>query len=465
MFTFHRKSQSKNIDSGGREIGSQQTPLRGDPHLQSAATVLIVGPPWARSGTARVMQNQVEYYRSRGYSTVLICVPLHCSYTATHPDWDDIQSGILEIGADRTFFAIIDQRAFAISKYVSWARNSFRGTALDWIAFTARSARLSNRIIELLSELPIVLVHVNHVFTFDFTERLIHIVGQRLRSAPIILETHDIQANALDDRGEINPWSHRRDSPKALLGSEMARLKKTKVLIHVSTDDYDFFKGCLPEKHHVLVLPTINELFVSEIGGSSPSLCDSIDLLFVGHSTAFNAAAMEWFFEEVWPLLVRQQYTLKIIGSVEWWIRKERPRLYDTYRSYFVGPVEKLAPIYRAARCVFAPMISGTGISMKTIEAFALGKPFVGTSKAFRGMPMDVLEESGIRAHDSPQDFANAIEEALSQGNAAAACSHAVYRKLFSNRASSSARDEALRLAAVSPAFSDVKMATTSGSV
>jgi hypothetical protein len=46
----------------------------------------------------------------------------------------------------------------------------------------------------------------------------------------------------------------------------------------------------------------------------------------------------------------------------------------------------------RAARCVSATMVSGTGISIKTIEALALGKPFVGTSKAYRGMPKSVFE-------------------------------------------------------------------------
>ena len=104
--------------------------------------VIIVGPPWPRSGTARVMQNQIDYYRNRGYLTVFICVPLHCSYTKTHPGWNDIKVGIRELGADYAFFAPIDNLRFVGGKYVAWARHSFRGTLLDWIVFTARSARL-----------------------------------------------------------------------------------------------------------------------------------------------------------------------------------------------------------------------------------------------------------------------------------------------------------------------------------
>ena len=91
--------------------------------------------------------------------------------------------------------------------------------------------------------------------------------------------------------------------------------------------------------------------------------------------------------------------------------------------------------------------MSGTGISIKTIEALALGKPFVGTSKAYRGMPMDRIEEAGLRAYDTPREFADGIAHALSAGHLAAAASHAAYMKLFSNQASFSSRDEALKIA------------------
>ena len=74
-----------------------------------------------------------------------------------------------------------------------------------------------------------------------------------------------------------------------------------------------------------------------------------------------------------------------------------------------MGEVADLAPYYRAARCVIAPMISGSGTSIKTIEALALGKPFVGTSKAFRGMPMEQINKAGLRENDDPESFAAAI--------------------------------------------------------
>lgn len=416
------------------------------PH-EAKSAVIIVGPPWPRSGTARVMQNQIDYYRNRGFVTVFICVPIHCSFTETHSDWESIQIGMRELGADHTFFAPIDRRRFVTSKYMAWVRHRFRGTALDWIVFTGRSAQLPDSATQFISQLPVKLVHVNHVFTLGFAQRLLRSTIRSGRRLPIILDTHDIQSNALQDRGEINPWTHRNDPLDRLLDSEIAHLKDVKVLVHVSVEDFNFFKRRLPQKQHVLALPTIDQTFASDVNVPSQSSIDPIDLLFVGQSTAPNAAAIQWFFEQVWPLIEHRGYRIKIVGGIDALVRKELPGLYQTFSSHFVGPLAELAPTYRAARCVFAPMVSGTGISIKTIEALALGKPFVGTSKAYRGMPMDQIEQSGLHAYDTPGDFANAIAQALSFESLAAEASRAAYSSLFSNQASFSSRDQALKIA------------------
>jgi len=414
--------------------------------------VVIVGAAFPRSGTASVMRNQIEFYRSRGYVTVFVCVATHCSLVETNPDWQNIRDGILELGADRTFFAPIDNRRFRILKYVTWVEHLFRGTALDWIVFTGRSARLPDDVIRSIRQLSIALIHVNHVFTLGFAQRLLRQVLRSDDPVPMILETHDIVAEFLHGRGEINPWTHGHDTVDRLLHSELSYLSKSEVLVHLSVDDFNFFKLRLPHKQHILVMPTVDETFVSEIDSAYRSSTDSVDLLFVGTSTDPNRAAIEWFFEQVWPLIADRGYGLKIVGQVDLLVRTSLPDIYQTYKSYFVGPIaiDELRSTYRAARCVFAPMVSGTGISIKTIEALALGKPFVGTSKAYRGMPMDLILQAGLEAHDSPEDFADAIVRALSQEQVAAAASRRAYSAVFSKQAAFASRDEALRLATAS---------------
>ena len=424
--------------------------------MNSSATksqaVVIVGAAFPRSGTASVMRNQIEFYRSRGYVTVFICVATHCSLVESNPDWQNIRDGIQELGADQTFFAAIDNRRFKILKYATWVEHAFRGTALDWIVFTGKSARLPDEGTHCIRQLQIACIHVNHIFTLGFAQRLLRREISSNEQVPLILETHDVLAEFLHGRGEINPWTHRSDTVDQLLQSELSYLRKSDVLVHLSVDDFNFFKRRLPEKKHVLVMPTIDETFISEINAAVRTANDCVDLLFVGTSTDPNRAALEWFFERVWPLIAHRGYVVKIVGQVDLLVRTALPRIYEAYRACFAGPIAiaELRSTYSAARCVFAPMISGTGISIKTIEALALGKPFVGTCKAYRGMPMDLILQAGLQAHDAPSDFADAIVRALSQEQLAAAASRRAYEAVFSKQAAFAARDEALRLASAS---------------
>ena len=384
---------------------------------------------------------------------MFLCVPIHCSYTEDYPEWEDIKEGMKELGADQFYCAHINQRRFVIGKYVAWVRHACRGTALDWIAFTGGSADLPGEAVRAIRSSRIVAIHVNHIYTMGFALRLLRGIVGASKRVPIIIETHDVQAHLLKERGDDNPWTHRVDDLESLLQSEFLLLQRARVLIHCSMDDFEFFKMRLVHKRHVLVLPTIDESFVSRVKTASPWR-ERIDLLFVGQSTDPNLAGMKWFFEQVWPLVTDRGYRLSIVGKIEMLVRVYLPEIYHKFSSHFVGPVTELAPYYAAARCIVAPMVSGTGISIKTVEALALGIPFVGTSKAYRGMPMDQLSLYGLKPYDTPQSFADAIAEALADEKSAAEASRSAYSALFSKSAAFVSRDEAFRIASESKAGS-----------
>ena len=183
---------------------------------------------------------------------------------------------------------------------------------------------------------------------------------------PIIVETHDVQSQLLQEKGERNPWTRRPDRLERLIKSETALLEKANILIHLSVDDSKLFQVLMPSKPQFLAFPTIDQDFVSVVNAAPPP-AETIDVLFVGDWHPPNLAAVQWFFEQVWPLIACREYNLKIVGRIGLDVRLKLPQLYDTYRSCFVGEVADLAPYYRAARCVIAPMVSGSGTSIKTI--------------------------------------------------------------------------------------------------
>jgi Glycosyl transferases group 1 len=128
-------------------------------------------------------------------------------------------------------------------------------------------------------------------------------------------------------------------------------------------------------------------------------------------------------------------------------VSRDLSHIYEKFRSCFVCRADDFVPYYRAARCVFAPIVSGPGISIKTVHSLALGQPFIGASKAFRGMPVHRVESARPRMHDDPKAFADAIVRALDPNQTAGALSRAAYDELFSLKTAFASRDEAVRIA------------------
>jgi glycosyltransferase involved in cell wall biosynthesis len=426
----------------------EQTRLvpEGENRVEQPSTVVIVGPPWPRSGAARVIENQINYYRRRGFQTVFVVVPFHRAFMRSSPIWDEINEGIQELGAHHSFAAPLEEKRYDLAKWTASLRHAFRGTALDWAYAMANSVRLPEDLLRFLHPRSVTLFHVNYVQTLGFALRLRKKLKGRGAGIPIILETHDVQSDLLQQRAEPNPWTRKPDPLRRLVRSEISLLGKAEVLIHLSADDFRFFQARMPDKPHVLAMPTIDEKYVCAVNSTAP-VKETIDLLFVGQNHAPNLAAMKWFFEQVWPLLAGKRYNLKIVGAVDVAVKESLPQLFETFRSYFVGPVADLAPYYRSARCVIAPMVSGCGTSIKTIEALALGKPFVGTRKAFRGIPIEQLQAAGVQAYDSPSGFSDAVVETLADEQRASIRSRSVYECIFSIQANFASRDEAFRSA------------------
>ena len=63
-----------------------------------------------------------------------------------------------------------------------------------------------------------------------------------------------------------------------------------------------------------------------------------------------------------------------------------RRRLLLQSHPFLLGVVERVENFYDAVECVLNPMLGGTGLKIKTIEAIAFGKPVIGTRDAFEGL-------------------------------------------------------------------------------
>jgi hypothetical protein len=146
-------------------------------------------------------------------------------------------------------------------------------------------------------------------------------------------------------------------------------------------------------------------------------------VLFVGAKHRANVEGLEWFGREVYPLMAGWLPPERVViaGNVS-------DVLGDRLPFRFLGPVPDLAPLHREARLCVSPIISGTGLKSKNMDAFGASTPVVST--AFGRMGMEAADGGAQLVADSPEDFAEACrrlfeDDALCRRMSAAALEYA----------------------------------------
>lgn len=130
-------------------------------------------------------------------------------------------------------------------------------------------------------------------------------------------------------------------------------------------------------------------------------------VVFVGgYSHIPNQEGMEWFFKEVLPLLHMDSISaINIVGG-GW------PQHYQQMhpKLCFLGFVDQLQDILQGA-IVIVPILTGSGMRMKILDAAALCTPIVTTSVGVEGLDFEHQRDCLIA--DTPTDFANAINSLM----------------------------------------------------
>jgi glycosyltransferase involved in cell wall biosynthesis len=129
-------------------------------------------------------------------------------------------------------------------------------------------------------------------------------------------------------------------------------------------------------------------------------------ILFVGGSFYANCDGITWFVDNVVP---RISIKTVVVGKG---LEAMKDRLERTGNVVVVGAVDSLAPWYRDALAVIAPIFDGSGMKTKVAEALMHGKKVIGTPEAFSGYE-EVIGKVGWVC-STPQEFADAIAAAQS---------------------------------------------------
>jgi GT2 family glycosyltransferase len=134
-------------------------------------------------------------------------------------------------------------------------------------------------------------------------------------------------------------------------------------------------------------------------------------LLFVGGFRHVpNLEALQWFFEYVVPILKERQVSFHVLA-----IGVDPPPAYAFANSdgilELAGFRESIEADMQSASVFLCPILSGSGIRVKLLEAFAYGIPVVSTTIGAEGLTSE--DGAVCRLANDPKAFADAVEALL----------------------------------------------------
>ncbi|MDY6838324.1 MAG: glycosyltransferase [Thermodesulfobacteriota bacterium] len=184
------------------------------------------------------------------------------------------------------------------------------------------------------------------------------------------------------------------------LQKEKRLLAGAQLLLAIQEEDAASLKDMMPQCE-VLTVP-MPAVLKSTLANQVSGRC-----LFVGSLANHNVYGLNWLLENVWPLVLRSvpYATLHVCGTVCHTITKEAQNV------SFLGRVDDLITEYGAAQVCLVPLIVGSGLKIKLVEALSYGRVCVSTPIGVQGI-RDIQDKAVVVA-DSAQSFAMAVQRIL----------------------------------------------------
>ncbi|PXY40737.1 glycosyl transferase group 1 [Flavobacterium cheongpyeongense] len=199
------------------------------------------------------------------------------------------------------------------------------------------------------------------LISYVFWTRLIE-NSKHLKNAQLIIDTHDF----------ITP--HLKNDKKFKLGKyfeeEIRSLTFFDKILVVSTEEKYIFDQFLDKEVHLISHP-------EEIKHKSKK--EIYDLIYVASENIHNVKSAKWFFEKVYPLLSKD-IKICIVGK----INNSIPQSIENIHN--INYLDDLEDVYSVSKIAICPMLSGTGVKIKVIEALSYGLPVVCNERGVDGL-------------------------------------------------------------------------------
>ncbi|MEN2486561.1 glycosyltransferase [Flavobacterium sp. B11] len=208
-----------------------------------------------------------------------------------------------------------------------------------------------------------------------------------LKKAKLIIDTHDFLTSQFQKKKKF----------------QLGKFFETEIKL---LNSYDKILVISPEEKYLFSQFIDKEiaLITHSLPKKSNLKTDSkYDIIYVASENEHNTKAAKWFFDHVYPLLSKS-LKIAVIGKITKFI--------DDYPNVEkISFIENLDDAYAQSKIAICPMLSGTGIKIKVIEALSLGLPVVCNERGVDGLINK--SNNGCLVSNDPNEFANQINTLL----------------------------------------------------
>jgi len=269
------------------------------------------------------------------------------------------------------------------------------------------SKDMACKLAEILKHEHFDIVHIESIYMTPYVD-----VIRKNSSAKIVVRMHNIEHQIWERlaSNESNPFMKflYHVNEKQLRKVEDSILNKVDGYMTISEPDYQYFEKTAPEIPGVVIPFGIDmdnyELEDDFIASDKPSLCHIGSM-----NWSPNIEGIEWFLDDVWPLIHEAhpdlEFTVAGHGTPDHLMQRKDANV------KFVGTVPDANEFMLDHELMIVPLLSGSGIRVKIVEAMALGRVVITTSVGAEGLSVENGKHLFIA--DTPEEFLSVINKCI----------------------------------------------------
>lgn len=262
-------------------------------------------------------------------------------------------------------------------------------------------ANFRAKLVSVLQSTSFDVIHLESIFCAPYINSI-----RQNSSAKVVLRTHNVehqiwQGLAQKESNPIKRWYLNLLSSR-LKKFELQVLRQVDAIVPITADDESEFRKLeISTNSQVIPIGISTELFEYRIATTEP-----IHLYHLGAMDwAPNIEGIEWFLDKIWPKIEQEFPSIKCSLAG----RKMPENIIERAKGnlHIQGRVDSLEEFIKDKNVAVIPLLSGSGMRVKILEALTAGKVVITTTLGATGIPYQ--DGENILIADTPKQFMGKI--------------------------------------------------------